>query len=321
MSVQVIQNDAANTVLNLLNRASGSILGGMDALLLKYLWRRSGQQDSELAGALQGLIESGLIEVVPGPDMALRLSSRAYGALQEAWLQQRQAGSDPQEDEADWDNMQDAAGSAGGAGPARSELQLRCQVMAVLAELGVPADGRVAAASMAHIWAELRHRGEELRHAVDLLQRDGHLRVHREGSVAYFVMTRSGAAYAGGRRPPEALYRLAPPARNQERRVKTLADEDWLDLLLGELSREGLLRQPQLRFAQIESCLAPLKLYSFAAAHACELAHRFGYLDWIGNSSDAMHCTESGLKRAQDAETPAVRGRVHDALLAADHQL
>lgn len=319
MSLQIIEDVPGNAVLNLINEGSASLLDGMDALLLKYLWRRSGHPDRNLAAALQGLLEAGLIEVVPGPDMAVRLSHRAFAALQQAWRQdagRKQADSD---DTPDWDSVEQGPIQAGGAGAARSELQLRLHVIGIYAELGVPANGRIAAASMAHIWSQLRHRGEELRHSVDLLVRDGHVRVQREGAVAYFVLTEAGHRYAQGRPPPPELLALAPPARNQDRRLKTLADADWTDLLLGELARAGA-DQHDLTFPDIEAVLAPLKLHRFAAMHAAELLHRHEYLDW--SAGDTPFCwTDAGRERAKLASSGEVQARVRDALLSADHRL
>lgn len=321
MSLQVLEDVSGNAVLNLINDGSLSLLDGMDALLLKYLWRRAGHPDRNLASALQGLLEAGLIEVVPGPDMAVRLSTRAFAALQQAWRAAPGSAAEG-DDSPDWDSVEQGPVQAGGMGAARSELQLRLHVIGIYAELSVPANGRISAASMAHIWAQLRHRGEELRHAVDLLQRDGHVRVLREGGVAYFVLTEAGFHYATGRPPPAQLIALAPPARNQDRRIKTLSDQDWIDLLLGELARAGLAQGPDaISFSEIESVLAPLRLHGFAAIHAAELAHRQALLEWSGASDAQFLWLEAGRTRARQAMSGEVQARVRDALLAADHTL
>ena len=165
MSLQVLEDVSGNAVLNLINDGSLSLLDGMDALLLKYLWRRAGHPDRNLASALQGLLEAGLIEVVPGPDMAVRLSTRAFAALQQAWRAAPGSAAEG-DDSPDWDSVEQGPVQAGGMGAARSELQLRLHVIGIYAELSVPANGRISAASMAHIWAQLRHRGEELRHSL-----------------------------------------------------------------------------------------------------------------------------------------------------------
>ena len=83
----IIEAGPANLVLNLLNQYSHSVVEGVDAQLLKYQSQRAGLDESALAAALQGLLETGLVNLLPGPLMSLRLSPSAFARVQQVALE------------------------------------------------------------------------------------------------------------------------------------------------------------------------------------------------------------------------------------------
>ena len=314
----IIEAGPANLVLNLLNQYSHSVVEGVDAQLLKYQSQGAGLDESALAAALQGLLETGLVNLLPGPLMSLRLSPSAFARVQQVALEAHEAAVELDEPQ-DWDGLEPPAPTAG-PGAFRTELQLREQVMQIFGALKISAQGRLAAHSLSVIWREAQHRADELRHAVDLLQRDGYLKVQREHGVASMILTAQGYRFTQGRAAPQALFEAAPPAREQDRVCRSMADDDWLDLAAQELLRHDPAART-LMYEDLQRWFDDLSLLPYACAHALDLWHRYGLADLAAPEPLRLMLTDAGRQRLQECKDSAVRRRVSEALRAADHQL
>ena len=318
MSAAIISDAFAHEILVQINRSSSSLIGGMDALLLKYLWRKAGHADAELAQGLQLLVQESLVEVLPGVDMALRLSPAGFERVQAALLDQGPASADGAPEEKDWAAQTESTPSAAAA-QARSEFELRQRIMDIFADLNIPPGGRVASASMSKIWADSRIRAEELRHGIDLLERDGYMHVERIDGDGYFVLSQAGFDYAQGRSAPSCLVALAPPAHASDVRVRTLADLDLMRLVMHELAVSARPNPEEYSVEDIEAAVQRFQLPGFLIFHAADLLHRRGLANLVSESPLRFRYTGEGRQFVDESGDDEVQRRVHDALKVADH--
>ena len=109
------------------------------------------------------------------------------------------------------------------------------------------------------------------------------------------------------------------PARDQDRNCRSLADDDWLDLLAQELLRHDPAARTVM-YEDLQDWFEALSLLPFASAHALDLWHRYGLGDLVAAEPLRLGITEAGRQRLDGCNEAGVRRRVSEALRAADHQ-
>ena len=276
---------------------SASLRGGMDALLLKYLWRKAAGSESALMTALAGLVHEGWLEVLGGDASHLRLTTAAYAE----WSARAHAAPGAAES-AVWT---DTVAAAVPLPAARSEMELKHRLGEVLRGLDLPEDGAVTARTLAQIWALLKVRADELRTALDLMARDGQLSLRRAGDTAWITPTADGHRYSLGIAPPAWLLKLAPPMQTRHLKLITADDTQMLSLaavLLGETELRQVAFAPAYfmqRFA------TTFRLAGDAALRALELLWRLGHVQAASDSS--LRLTPTGLALAAQGQSAAHR--------------
>lgn len=173
-----------------------SLREGSDSLVLLYWWRREGGEPADFMAGVQALLAKRLVEVLPGPDMRLRLTDDGFRRLDALLPEESAAAEMPEgsEDENAWQ---------GGAARAPRETppgELVVTLLKMFAVLRTPAGHPVSAGSLSKIWAMERRRGGDLRVALDTLAATGDLSIQR-GSRTTFALTESGAARLPGLAP------------------------------------------------------------------------------------------------------------------------
>jgi hypothetical protein len=185
-------NEPAQRLLAAIERFPTSLRDGTDSLAVLYWWRKQGGDSPQFAEAMQALMNQGLVTVVPGPDLHLRLSDSGFAALESQW-----AVDPPAEVEAEATQADESAWR-GGAAPAQEAPVERLvgNVLDIFAVLQRPAGLPLAAATLSKIWAMESRRGGDLRTALDTLATRGDLSIQR-GQRTTFTLTEQGARRAG----------------------------------------------------------------------------------------------------------------------------
>lgn len=183
-----------DTLLKVVEAHTASVREGTDSLVVLYCWRKAGSDNASFAATLNRLVDEGWVELLPGPDMRLRLRPQAFAALDaEMPPPAPQAAAEDKEDEAAWSGLDAAAAKAAGGPP---QERLRAQVRDIYRVLGMSEGRPVSAGTLAKIWALEKRRGADLRLALDLLTADGDLLVTR-GARTTFALTPVGATRLG----------------------------------------------------------------------------------------------------------------------------
>jgi len=188
-------NEPAQRLLAAIERFPTSLRDGTDSLAVLYWWRKQGGDSALFAEAMQTLMKQGLVSVVPGPDLHLRLTEAGFESLE--------AGPDPDSiAEAETESTQaDEAAWRGGAAPAQEAPVERLvgNILDIFTVLQRPAGLPLAAATLSKIWAMESRRGGDLRTALDTLATRGDLTIQR-GQRTTFTLTEQGARRAGAAR-------------------------------------------------------------------------------------------------------------------------
>ena len=165
-----------------------SVREGTDSLVTLYGWRRDGGDPGGYMAAVQALVAEGLVAILPGPDMRLRLTAAGFAQLDAA---QPEAATDEPiaaiDDEAAW------SGAVAGPGRETPVAELVAALRLVFVRLQLPAGHPVGAGSLSKIWAMERRRGGDLRIALDTLVAAGELQIAR-GARTTFALTEAGRA-------------------------------------------------------------------------------------------------------------------------------
>jgi hypothetical protein len=71
----------ADGLLRAVESHPASIREGADSLVLLYCWRREGGDPAGFMAAVEALVGQGLVAILPGPDMRLRLTAEGFQRL------------------------------------------------------------------------------------------------------------------------------------------------------------------------------------------------------------------------------------------------
>lgn len=239
MLLKFSDDPAENAVLNMINGAVRTVSEGIEAALLKFKWTQAGFPDSDLARALKSLIEGDMLEVVPGKHPTLRFTEQAYDHITK--VRQKAAAGDFGE------YKPQKAAPAAERDNQRTEYALCNQVLNVYRELKIEQGGEVIARTLARFWMEAERRSDDLRLALDLLIRNGHVEMVREEFATYFRLTRDGAMYLRGKPAPRALTRLARTVVPERRTLLSPSDGH----LMKHLIRQFSTKKPRRSFSEL----------------------------------------------------------------------
>lgn len=182
--------NTTDTLLTTIEAHPSTIREGADSMALLYKWKRDGGDGPGFMNAVQALYQDGLIEIMPGDDMRLRLTANGFARLDVLLPPEPAAPEAPAESESQAANSVWRGGAAASRDTPAQELAVL--LLDVFSTLAVPAGHAVAADTLAKIWAMEGKRGGDLRTALDTLAANETLVIHR-GDRTVFVLTESGA--------------------------------------------------------------------------------------------------------------------------------
>lgn len=241
MLLKFSDDPAENAVLNMINSSVRTVSQGIEAALLKFKWSQAGFPDPDLARSLKTLIENNTLEVVQGEQPTLRFTEEGYEHITRV----REAAS--ADDFGAYGQPPRAEIKPDKRDNLRTEYALRNQVLDIYRELKIEQGGEVIARTLARFWMEAGRRNEDLRLAIDILLRDGHLEMVREEFATYFKLTRDGAMYIRGKPAPKALVRKANTVHPERRNLQTLRDGH----LMKHLIRQFNSKSPRRSFSEL----------------------------------------------------------------------
>lgn len=284
MLLKFSDKPAENAVLNMINGSVRTVSEGIEAALLKFKWSQAGFPDADLARALKALIENDMLEVVAGQHPSLRFSDKGYEHITKV-------------------RHKAALGDFGEYKPAkakppaerenqRTEYALRNQVLDVYRELKIEQGGEVIARTLARFWMEAERRSEDLRLALDILVRDGHVEMVREEFATYFKLTRDGALYARGKPAPRGLTRLARTVIPERRALLTAGDGHLMKHLIRRFSSKN----PRRSFSELFSDWAEAKLPRDMLIHGLDLLLKDDFLSVEQDDPLVLRMTRDGEK-------------------------
>ena len=287
-------NADACLVLNLLDTESPAITAGVELSVLEFAWNRHGHADKALARALDLLAQEGLVAVANG---CLRLSASGYQRIL----------ADVPEIELPVAVQHQSQGTD-------TEYGLRNAVLAVMRSRGLGANAKISAGELNQLWEVARQRAADLRTGLDLLMRDGHVKLSRLGKTR-FRLEKDGYLYMTGREAPGDFLGDAVPVAEQNLAQTTVSDLTLCVLIMHQY--RGGRRAQALSFGVTSFLLEQYKLPEFAAFHGLDVAHRRGYLDWDAKRSGFV-ITEAGTELQSRIESTTVQWGVNSDLAKLD---
>lgn len=180
---------AEQRLLSAIEEQPSSIREGADSLALLYAWKRGGGDGPGFGAAIQSLHDDGLIEILPGPDMRLRLTGEGFSRL-DALIPEEASELAPA-----LDSDQSAWRGVLAATPEMPMTVVTETLLGVYRMLGATAGRPVSADTLLKIWTMDSKRGGDLRTALDTLAAAGELTIER-GARTTFALTDKGAAHA-----------------------------------------------------------------------------------------------------------------------------
>lgn len=286
MLLKFSDDPAENAVLNMINGAVRTVSEGIEAALLKFKWSQAGFPDADLARALKRLIDGDVLEVIAADKHpSLRFTEKGYEHI--TTVRQKAA-------IGDFGEYKPATSAAPPAEREnqRTEYALRNQVLDVYRELKIDQGGEVIARTLARFWMEAERRSEDLRLALDLLVRDGHVEMVREEFATYFKLTRDGAMYARGKPAPRALTRLARTVVPERRDLQMPSDGH----LMKHLIRQFSTKKPRHSFNELIADWAQERLPRDLLIHGLDLLLKDDFLAVEEDDPLVLRMTRDGEK-------------------------
>lgn len=283
-------NADACLVLNLLDAESPAVTAGVELSVLEFAWNRHGHTDKALARALDLLAQEGLVAMAHG---CLRLSTSGYQRVL-----------------ADVPEIEAPAAAPHQSQGTDTEYGLRNAVLAVMRSRGLGANAKISAGELNQLWEVARQRAADLRTGLDLLMRDGHVKLSRLGKTR-FRLEKDGYLYMTGREAPPEFVGEALRVDDDNLAQSSVSDMT-LCVLIAQLYRETRSKQA-LSFGVTLFLLEQYKLPEFATFHGLDVAHRRGYLDWDAKLRGFV-ITESGRQLQRKIESTTVRWGINSDL-------
>lgn len=278
----------ANILLDLVNQESCSAVAGIELAVLSYRWRSLGYDEEALGAAIERLVSEGWLRPV---DATLRLTSQGYAQLI----------SDAVEPLREAPALREAPVVV-----APNEYTLRNRVLDVFRYQGIEAGGKLAAAELSRYWEASHYRANELRAGLDILLRDGHIKIGRF-SRAVFRLEKDGYAYMTGRPAPPDLVRHAVPVELANMKRRGISDQTLC--ILGSFQMvHGSSSQP-VDFGVLDYLLERFELPAYARFHAIDLMHRLGHAE-LSRDGTALWLGDSGQELARSMNKLSVQWRV-----------
>lgn len=281
-------------VLNVFNRNGRGVLGGVEAQLMAFRCRELSEGADDGQAALDSLRAQGYVETVPGSDSHLRLSAQGY-----AWLL----------------SLPELPSAAAPKARGHGEYEMRARVLAIYRQQGIVEGGHLSSETLARYWEASGQRAGELRHALDVLLRDGFLRMGRFQKTL-FRLQGAGARYLEGRELPDLALRHQPALLDSDRSLKTMGEEPLLLLGAHVFDVEEGLPPEGLELPMFLYALEKLGLPHCQAFLAADLLHRREHADL--DATGTLTLTDTGLDLVVIARTQEGQFMTTQALDKAD---
>lgn len=304
MLYRFVDDIAQNIALNMINIASRSVSEGMEATLLKYKWEHAGFDAASLSSALSGLIDGDIIEIhhVDGEPM-LRFSRAAYERLFEA------PAIPPSDAQAETSELRSDT-TRPEAPRLNTEYALRDALLAIYRELKLTSGSEVLADTLARFWREAERRAEDLRLALDIAVRDGHIEIVRGDFETKFRLSEDGALYMRGPPAPEALMAHLPPVNPEHRNLRAIPDGHLMRHLICEFSSD----MPERRFEELSQPWDEEHLPRASLLHGLDLLIKDRFLVITQDDPLRLAITEDGLTFLKRAQTRMRRMRTQHSV-------
>ena len=294
-------------VLALVERYSDGATGGVPQALLDHHYRRLNAH-RDLDGPLSTLLARGLMQRT-ADGQRLRPTPAGYALI-------RALPGDGSLFEAAPDGWRATRPVA------LSEYALRNAVLEVFRAFACEAGDTLGAAMLRRFWAGEARRAAELRHALDLLMRDGYLRVGRFRRTV-FRLQPDGARYLRGRDLPPRVAALAPPARQQDRWTQAIPDDSLLVLAVQLFQVSGSATSEGLSLGELLHGLDTMGVPRFQQFHAADLLYRLRHVEIADPDRMQWVLTESGADLAAESDRELVqwlaRMAINDARRSQSH--
>lgn len=284
--------EPVNRVLNIIDREGLGPVRGIEHSVLQYRWQLMELPLASLRPAVQALLREGLLHEA-GP--LLRLTASGYARLIAPNIL-------PASTEEPLSN----------SGTRATEYVLRNQVLAIFRTGGLKAGDRMGADALARHWQVAHFRASDLRRGLDLLLRDGHVRVGRFRKTL-FRLEEDGYRYLSGRPAPAWLAAQAPRLE-----LGLLHRRSVPDRLLCMLAAQQFLLKPSQEttrsFEEVDYLLERYELPRPIRFYAYELLHRLGHAE--ASRGPSMQLTSEGRALLRAADMEYVQWHVKQALRA-----
>lgn len=312
-AVDIEQLRDADRVLALINDGTRRLGNGIDALLLKYRWRRLGHSEGELAEWLDTLGRGDMIEVLRDEPLSVRLTADGLSRLR-AVSGIGGSTANPGQGRrfrfrSDWSDEQAAVHAK------LSELDLRIALLGLLAALEVDQQRCLRAAAALIAWTGAGRRAEGLRLAVSVCERDGYLRLRRTERGTLISLTPHGTRFADGRACPEPLLDRAPALNPAQLEWQVLSEDEYILLASHCVLAAGF--DTEFTLSDLNTALKETRLPATASTRCADLLHRYGFVDMLDPAWLQFRITDAGRELMRRSAEPANRSRVQTALSAA----
>jgi len=281
----------ANRILNILDRESRGAVQGIEEQVLAFKWRFMGLEEAAYPRAVERLIADQLLR---RSGLMLRLTRAGYARLI-----------------ADDVGVYSSAVEGAGAGGPPTEFGLRQKLLGVFRSCELKAGGKLSAAELNRYWEVAHYRAADLRSGLDLLMRDGYVKVGRF-SKTLFRLEEAGERYLNGRDAPDWLARQAPALVAADLHRKTI-DDGLLCVLAAHSFALTPTERTERSYDVVEYLLERYEIPLHARFHGFELLHRFRYADPVHGAA-ALRLNDAGERLLAAADSNYVQWAVKNAL-------
>jgi hypothetical protein len=285
--LQFHADEYANDALNLINRASRSVTRGIEREVLGFKWSFHQLPATALEPAIERLIADGWLTAV---QRTLRLTALGYARMTAPAIV---------------DDGRELATPAARSGRS-TEYGVRNRVLSVFRGRRSTTGSKLGAEDLGRFWQAAEYRASDLRDGLDVLLRDGELKMGRFGKTV-FRLEEDGYRYTQGPEAPPSFLPHAPAVEARNLRAKSSSDLTLCVLAAYQFRAQRAARP--LSLSELDYLLERYRLPAFARFHAVELLHRLGYAR-IADEGGGLVLTGEGRELQRLAESGVMQSLV-----------